>query len=82
MSFVVGKSKQLVELIKKAFSENLETANNLDLLSGYIWKYQGADETMTFEEFFVGLLDGRFSNQKTIAEIQKRVKWEMLKRNE
>jgi hypothetical protein len=82
MSYLVSKSKQLVPLIKKAFSENLETTNNLDLLSGYIWKYEGVDETMTFEDFFVGLLDGRFSNQKTIAKIQKRVKWEISKQNE
>lgn len=82
MSYLVGKSKQLVPLIKQAFSENLETANNLDLLSGYIWKYEGVDETMTFEDFFVGLLSGRFSNQKTISQIQKRVKWEIKKQNE
>jgi hypothetical protein len=82
MSYLVGKSKQLVPLIKQAFSENLETANNLDLLSGYIWKYEGVDETMTFEDFFVGLLSGRFSNQKTISQIQKRVKWEIRKQNE
>ena len=77
-----SKSKQLAPLIKKAFSENSETTNNLDLLSGYIWKYEGADDNMTFEEFFVGLLDGKFSNQKTIAKIQSRVKWEILKQNE
>jgi hypothetical protein len=77
-----SKSKQLAPLIKKAFSENSETTNNLDLLSGYIWKYEGADDNMTFEEFFVGLLDGKFSNQKTIAKIQNRVKWEILKQNE
>jgi hypothetical protein len=69
-----SKSKQLVPLIKKAFSENSETINNLDLLSGYIWKYEGVDETMTFEEFFVGLLDGRFSNQGIIFKCLKFVK--------
>jgi hypothetical protein len=69
-----SKSKQLASLIKKAFSENSETINNLDLLSGYIWKYEGADETMTFEEFFVGLLDGRFSNQGIIFKCLKFVK--------
>lgn len=69
-----SKSKQLAQLIKKAFIENPETINNLDLLSGYIWKYEGADETTTFEEFFVGLLDGRFSTQGIIFKCLKFVK--------
>lgn len=69
-----SKSKQLAPLIKKAFSENSETINNLDLLSGYVWRYEGVDENMTFEEFFVGLLDGRFSNQGIIFKCSKFVK--------
>lgn len=70
----ISKSKHLEALIRKAYQENEKTANNLDLLSGYVWRYEGVDENMTFEEFFVGLLDGRFSNQGIIFKCSKFVK--------
>lgn len=70
----ISKSKHLEALIKKAHQENEKTNNNLDLLCGYIWRYEGLSDETTFEEFFVGLLEGQFSNQIIISKVQKQIK--------
>jgi hypothetical protein len=82
MSYLKQKTKHLVPLIKKAFEENPDCVNDLNLLSGYIWKYEGVNEEMEFEEFFVGLLENRFSPQNIIARVQKMVKYQIKKENE
>lgn len=82
MSYLKEKSKHLIPLIKKAFIENPDTVSDLNLLSGYVWKYEGAEESMEFEEFFVGLLEDKFSPQNIIARVQKMVKWQIAKGNE
>lgn len=79
MSYLKDKTKHLKPLIKKAFKENPDTISNLTLLSGYVWKYEGADSDMPFEEFYVGLLENRFSPQNIIARVQRFVKWEIAK---
>ena len=70
----ISKSKHLEVLIRKAYQENEKTANNLDLLCGYIWRYEGLSDETSFEEFFVGLLEGQFSNQIIISKVQKQIK--------
>lgn len=70
----ISKSKHLEALIRKAYQENEKTANNLDLLCGYIWRYEGLSDETSFEEFFVGLLEGQFSNQIIISKVQKQIK--------
>jgi hypothetical protein len=82
MSYLKEKSKHLVPLIKKAFNENPDSISDLNLLSGYIWRYEGATNDMDFEEFYVGLLENRFSPQNIIARVQKMVKWQIAKGNE
>ena len=82
MGYLEEKSNHLKPLIKKAFNENSETTRNFNLLCGYIWRYEGADENMLFEDFFIGLLENRFSNQNIISKIDRSVKLEMFKKNE
>ena len=82
MSSLKEKTKHLAPLIKKAFKENPETINNFNLLSGYIWDYEGAKDNMSFEEFFVGLLENRFTPQNIIAKVQRTVKLQIAKENE
>jgi hypothetical protein len=82
MSYLKEKTKHLVPLIKKAFKENPDTISNLNLLSAYVWDYEGAKDSISFEEFVVGLLEDRFSPQNIIAKVQRMVKWEIAKENE
>ena len=64
----------IISLIQKAYLENPETIANVNLLSVYIWKYQGADEDMDFGEFSRGFIDGRFAKQDLITKASKIVK--------
>ena len=77
-----GKTLPIHRLVALAFIENPDTVSDLNLLSGYVWKYEGAEESMEFEEFFVGLLEDKFSPQNIIARVQKMVKWQIAKGNE
>ena len=58
-------------MIQKAYLENPETIANVNLLSVYIWKYQGADEDMDFGEFSRGFIEGRFAKQDLITKASK-----------
>lgn len=73
--------KQEIELLKpmitKAFKENELTKNDLNLLCGYVWMYQGAQEELEFGEFFRGLVSGQFSPQNMIEKARKIIKWEI-----
>lgn len=69
----------LKPLIDKAFKENKKTINDVNLLSGYIWMYQGADDVLNFEEFFIGLLNGHFSSPFIIQKAMIIVKNEYTK---
>jgi len=73
--------KQEIELLKpmitKAFKENEMTKNDLNLLCGYVWMYQGAQEELEFGEFFRGLVSGQFSPQNMIEKARKIIKWEI-----
>lgn len=66
--------KSLTNQIKSAFKENPETMSDLNLLCAYIWKYEGANEETSFEEFIVGLLEKRFTPQIVIAKVSKTLK--------
>jgi len=46
------KIECLKPLIKKAFKENDLTTTDLNLLCGYIWMYQGAQEELEFGNVF------------------------------
>ena len=61
----------IISLVQKAFKENPETITDNNLLSVYIWKYQGAEEDMDLGEFLRGLLDGRFAKQDLITKASK-----------
>lgn len=82
MSYLKQKTKYLVPLINQAIKENSDCISSLNLLSGYIWKYEGANEEMSFEEFYVGLLENKFTPQNIIARVQKMVKFQIKKENE
>jgi hypothetical protein len=73
--------RQKIELLKpiitKAFKENELTKNDLNLLCGYVWMYQGAQEELEFGEFFRGLVSGQFSPQNMIEKARKIIKWEI-----
>ena len=73
------KIETLKPLIRKAFLENETTKTDLNLLSGYVWMYQGAQEELEFGEFFRGLLSGQFSPQNMIEKALKEIKWQIKK---
>lgn len=67
----------VIKLIKRAFKENPQTTTDLTLLSGYVWKYQGVSEDTNFEEFYIGLLQNRYTPVQKIASFRKLAKWEI-----
>jgi hypothetical protein len=75
--------KQKIEAVKplimKAFMENEMTKNDLNLLCGYIWMYQGAQDELEFGEFFRGLLSGQFIAPNMIEKALKEIKWQIKK---
>jgi hypothetical protein len=71
------KIESLKPMITKAFKENELTKNDLNLLCGYVWMYQGAQEELEFGEFFRGLVSGQFSPQNMIEKARKIIKWEI-----
>ena len=73
------KIETLKPLIRKAFLENETTKTDLNLLSGYVWMYQGAQEELEFGEFFRGLLSGQFSPQNMIEKALKEIRWQIKK---
>jgi hypothetical protein len=73
------KIEILKPLIRKAFKENDLTKNDLNLLCGYIWMYQGAQEELEFGDFFRGLLSGQFSSASIIEKALKEIKWQIKK---
>ena len=51
----------------------IEGVNDINLLSGFVWEYQGATQEMELAEFIAGLLDKRFSTQIEIYKIINKV---------
>jgi hypothetical protein len=76
MSYLKQKQKQLQPFIEKIIDEDSRVLDDLNLLSGYVWQYEGALEDMELSEFVVGLLDKRFSSQLLIQKVFNKVKYD------
>jgi hypothetical protein len=76
MSYLKQKQKQLQPFIEKIIAEDSRVLDDLNLLSGYVWQYEGALEDMELSEFVVGLLDKRFSSQLLIQKVFNKVKYD------
>lgn len=73
------KESEIMPLILKAFKEDDLCLTNSNLLCGYVWRYQGAEEEMEFGEFMRGLMDGRFTSQGAIVKCLRDAKWKIAK---
>lgn len=76
MSYLKEKQKQLQPFIEKIIDEDARVLDDLNLLSGYVWQYEGALEDMELSEFIVGLLEKRFSSQLLIQKVFSKVKYD------
>ena len=74
MSYLKVKEQQLYPFINKIIEEDSRVLDDLNLLSGYVWQFEGASEDMELAEFVAGLLDKRFSSQVLIYKIMNKVK--------
>tara|TARA_R110000868_G_scaffold181220_19_gene422136 strand:- start:113 stop:364 length:252 start_codon:yes stop_codon:yes gene_type:complete len=81
MDSIKNKIEILKPLIDKAFKENKNTIKDVNLLYGYIWMYQGAEDELNFAEFFSRLLNGHFYSPFIIEKAMRIVKKEYAKKS-
>lgn len=66
----ISKIDRLVRIIVNILKENEDARNSDILLFGYVWERQGLNEHIEFPDFFVELLEDRYSSPDLIAQIR------------